>query len=1646
MAPRGPVEEALAGIFAEVLGVSRVGAHDGFFELGGHSLLAAQAVGRIRAALGVDLPLRALFEAPSPADLAARTAALLRDGAPAEAAPIPRVDRSAGPLEPSFGQERLWVLHQLAPDDPSYVVPLFLRLRGPLDAGAIDRALGEIVRRHEVLRTTFDGAGGRPAPVVHEHADLPVPRDDLRALPRAERERIARETSAAEARLPFDLERGPVIRARLLAIAGDEALLLLSVHHIAVDAWSTGVLSRELESLYAAFRDGHPSPLADLPIQYADYAAWQRRAFTGEIADRHLAYWKETLAGASSVIDLPFDRPRPPVASHRGGRRAFSLPATLSRALSDLAQHEGATLFMTLLAAFDVLLLRHTDQDDLSIGTPIANRDRAEVEPLVGFFLNTLVLRTRVDPSLSFRHLLARVRETCLAAYAHQAMPFERLVHDLDPERDLARTPLFQTLFTLQNTALPPPLRAPLSREGEGGWGVRSTETSRFDLSLGMGRTADGIAGSFEYATDLFDAATVNRLVERFLVLLDGIARAPDLPLRDLPLLPDAERHRVLVAWNDTAFPHPDDALVHEITAREASRSPDAVAVSFEGHDLTFGELEARANRVAHALRRHGVGPEVLVGVCMERSVELIVALHGVLKAGGAYVPLDPEYPADRLAFMLDDARPAVILTQAHLARALPVLSARAGTLLLQLDADAPSLDAEPSAPLDRGALSPESLAYVIYTSGSTGRPKGAMNTHRGVLNRLLWMQHAYPLGPADCVLQKTPFSFDVWVWELLWPSMVGARLVVARPGGHREPGYLAGALVAEGVTTAHFVPSMLAVFLDEIAPRPLAARALCRSLLRVVCSGEALPSALAARFFAVLPGVALHNLYGPTEAAVDVTACAVLPGAPVTLGRPIHNTRIYLLDAHLQPVPAGVRGELYIGGVQVGRGYLNRPELTAERFVRDPFAGSPSARMYRTGDVAHWLPSGEIEYLGRADFQVKLRGFRIELGEIEATLLQQAAVREAVVVARADTPGLVAYLVADPRSPAPSVGELRASLAERLPEYMIPSAFVLLPALPLTASGKVDRRALPAPDQGERPALGAAYVAPAGHVEEALARIWSSVLRREGIGARDDFFAVGGDSILAIQIVTRAQAAGIRVTPRQIFQHPTIAGLASVAEAGGGAGQAADQGPVTGPVIGTPIQRWWFEQRLDEAHHYNQSFFLEVRDRLDAAALDEAVAHLIEHHDMLRLRVSGDAGAMAIAAPAASPEASPLWRIDVAGEADPGRRATLERVAAEAQASLDLAAGPILRAVLFDLGPGAPSRLLVVVHHLAIDGVSWRILLDDLWSAYAARRAGQPVALPPRTTSFQRWTERLAEHAGSTALDAERDHWTALARPGLPRLPVDHDRGEATEASARTVVVSLSEADTGALLTRVPEVYRTQIHDVLLTALAPAVGGWSVRGTPADGASPLTVLLDLEGHGREEIFPDVDLTRTVGWFTTLFPVVLEIAAGAAGQPGEALKSVKEQLRAIPGRGLGYGLLRYLGPDRALADRLALLRPEISFNYLGQLDQTVPEAAPLRPAREAGGPSHGPKARRPYLLDVTASVRGGRLHAAWIYSEARHRRDTVQDLAERWVEALRALVDHCLSAEAGGATPSDFDKAQLSQDAIDMLAGLDPEA
>jgi amino acid adenylation domain-containing protein len=1048
----------------------------------------------------------------------------------------------------SFAQERLWFLDQLEPNSAVYNTPMALRLEGTLDAQVMLDALKEIVRRHESLRTRFEAVAGKPVQVIEAVFLLEMPLVDLSCVPEGQREAEAMRLWRQEAQRPFDLKHDLMVRVRLFRLAATDHLLSLTVHHIAWDSWSVGVMFSELKTLYTAFLQGRPSPLPELPIQYADFAVWQRDWLQGEVLEKQLSYWREQLAGAPLQLDMPTDRPRPAIQSFRGALMWRKLPKRLAAALKELGQTEDATLFMILAAAFQTLLYRYSGVNEVLLGLAIAGRNRAEVEGLIGFFVNTLVIRGVLSDNPSFRTLLGRTRASALGAYAHQDLPFERLVEELQPQREMSSAPIFQVMLVLQNipveSAALPGLRVVPA--------VVDTETSKFDMTVYFRECEGSLRTAVEYSTDLFDTQTIERMMSHYQTLLESVVANPDQRLSELPLLSPGERHQLLVEWNQTEVAYPKDRCLHELIEEQVERTPDATAVVFENEQLTYRELNERANQLGRHLQGLGVGPDTLVGLCVERSLEMVVGLLGILKAGGAYVPLDPEYPRERLAFMLEDADVPVLLTQARLAASLPTHNAR----IIRLDEDWPVIAAESPARV-RSPVEAEHLAYMIYTSGSTGRPKGAMNTHVGIVNRLLWMQDAYGLTPSDRVLQKTPFSFDVSVWEFFWPLLTGARLVVALPGGHKDSAYLAKLICQERITTLHFVPSMLSAFLEQGG-----LESSCASLKRVICSGEALPLELQQRFFSLLRAE-LHNLYGPTEAAVDVTywACERDSGLrTVPIGRPIANTQVYILDRHLQPAPFGVPGELHIGGIGLARGYHNRPDLTAEKFIAKPFGSELGARLYKTGDLARYLANGAIEYLGRLDHQVKIRGFRIELGEIESVLAGHPAVREAAVVAREDIPGekrLVAYLTAKERE-APKVQELRVLLGAKLPEYMVPSAFVTLEQFPLTPNGKVDRKRLPVPEL-EHFGSEQCYIAPSTPTEEAIARIWRDLLGLEQVGVRDNFFELGGHSLLAVRLQFRMEKElGRRLPLAAFFRAPTLEELATLVKDGSASDEAS--------------------------------------------------------------------------------------------------------------------------------------------------------------------------------------------------------------------------------------------------------------------------------------------------------------------------------------------------------------------------------------------------------------------------------------------------------------------------------------------------------
>ncbi|WP_375497255.1 amino acid adenylation domain-containing protein [uncultured Nostoc sp.] len=1509
------------------------------------------------------------------------------------------------PAPLSFAQQRLWFLAQLEPNSPFYNIPAAVRLQGQLNLGALQQSFNEIISRHEALRSNFQTIEGQAISVISEMMPLILPIFDISELPLNQQEAEVRQQASQEAQKPFALNSDLLLRAKLLRLSKQEHILLLTMHHIVSDGWSIGVMVRELATLYQAFCNGQPSPLPALPIQYVDFAVWQREWLQGEVLETQISYWLKHLENAPKVLELPTDHPRPAIQTFRGATYSFKLSKELSASLNKLSEQQGSTLFMTLLAGFQTLLWRYTGKEDIVIGSAIANRNRTEIEGLIGFFVNTLVLRTNLAGNPSFEELLKRVREVALGAYAHQDLPFELLVEQLQPQRDLSYTPLFQVMFVLQNAPmsaleLPGLTLTPLES---------SSDSAKFDLTLQMTETEEGLAGSLEYNTDLFQESTIHRMAGHLQTLLEGIVANPQQRLSELPLLSESERHQLLVEWNDTQVNYPQDQCIHQLFEAQVERTPDSIAVVFEDQQLTYGELNTKANQLAHYLQTLGVKPEVLVGICVERSLLMAIGLLAILKAGGAYIPLDHSYPQERIAFILEDTQAPVLLTQESLLEAMPQHKAK----VVCLDTDWQTIAQQTQENL-LSLVNSQNLAYIIYTSGSTGRPKGVMIQHANTVAMLDWANKTFAMEAMQGVLASTSICFDLSVFEIFVPLCCGGKVILIE-----NALLLPTSSVALDVTLINTVPSVISQLLktDSIPA----------SVQIVNVAGEPLHNKLVQQLYQQDNIQKVFNLYGPSEDTTYSTFACIHKDTSSTppIGRPIYNTQIYLLDQNLQPVPVGVAGMLYIGGAGLARGYLNKAELTAEKFIPNPYANLPGERLYKTGDQARYLPNGEIEYIGRVDYQVKVRGFRIELLEIEAVIIQHPTVQEAVVVvnfSQADSQQIVAYIVPQIEQTL-TISELRGFLESKLPSYMVPAAFVILSALPLTPNGKVDRKALPTPDTA-RPE-DKELVAPRNYIEAKLTEIWAGVLGVDKVGIFDNFFELGGDSILGIVVITRANQAGLKLGVKQLFQAQTVAGLASLAVTK--KVNQTEQGLITGLASLTPIQYWFFEQNLLEPYHWNQAVLLEVKQVLHLTILEKSVQQLLLHHDVLRLRFEQtESGWQQIIS---SPDTElPLINFDFSALSASKQELAIETAATKLQASLNLSTGPLMRVALFDLGH-RPSRLLILIHHLAVDGVSWRILLEDLETVYQQLNQGKKAQLPTKTTSFKYWSQCLQEYAQSATLQQEWDYWLSPSWQQIAPLPVDFSNGDNTVAEVRNISIFLTVEQTQALLKEVPKAYNTQINDVLLTALVQAFSQWT---------SNSSLLLALEGHGREEIFDDVDLSRTVGWFTSVFPVLLNL--GKTSHPVEALKVVKEQLRGIPNKGMGYGVLRYLSQDTMRVESLrSLPQAEVIFNYLGQFDQTFSDSSIFKISHKSQGQTRSSQNCETYMLNIDALVIDNQLRVNWAYSEKIYRRSTIERLAQEFLEALQVLVTHCQYPEDRGYTPSDFPEADLIQQDLDRF-------
>ncbi|WP_274506930.1 non-ribosomal peptide synthetase [Streptomyces murinus] len=1632
-AARTPQEQIVCDLFARVLGLPRVGVDDHFFELGGHSLLATRLIALIRAAFGVELELRLLFEGPTPAAVAAR----LDTAGPARLALTPRRRPPVVPL--SSAQRRLWFLARMEGPSATYNIPLVVRLTGELDHDALRAALGDVVARHESLRTVFPEAEGVPCQQVLA-PEAAVPRLTVTpttgtGLPAA---------LAAGARHAFDLATEPPLRTELFTLSAREHALLVVVHHIAGDGWSMGPLARELTEAYTARARGRAPHWPELPVQYADYTLWQNellgdRNDPDSVFATQIDYWTRALAGLPDQLTLPTDRPRPAVMTYRGDYLTADIGPDLHRRLADLARSTGASLFMVLQAGLAALLTRLGAGEDIPLGSPIAGRTDHRLDELIGFFVNTLVLRTDTTGDPTFAQLIGRVRETSLAAYAHQDVPFEYLVEHLNPTRTLAHHPLFQIMLALQN--------AP---EGEFELpGVQATVelgrtgTAKFDLFFslterhGAHGEPEGITGAVEYSSDLYDAPTVQTLFDRWVRLLDAATTHPDQPLGTIGLLSDEEHRQSVIELNDTALPLPGVSL-GELFTRQTARTPDAPAVTDGVTSLTYAELDARADQFAHELIGRGVRPGDSVAVLLRRSVATVVTVLALTKAGAVHVPLDERYPAERIRHVLTDTGASLVVTDESSRSKLTPLP----TDLLVVGSAA----GEGAYEAPNVAVAPEDAAYVMYTSGSTGVPKGIVVSHRNVV--ALALDPRFEGRAHERVLLHSPTAFDASTYELWVPLLNGGTVVVA-PAGDLDVPALQQVIGEQRVTALWLTSSLFDVVADH-APECLA------SVRQVWTGGEAVSAASVRRVQEACPSLMVVDGYGPTETTTFATCHPVTHpysgGGPVVpIGRPMANMRTYVLDAGLRPVVPGVVGELHIAGAGLARGYLNRPGLTAERFIADPYAPEPGGRMYRTGDLVRQNPDGVLEFMGRADHQVKIRGFRIEPGEIEAVLTDHPDIAQAAVLVQEDQPGntrLIAYVVTDTGT---SPEDLREFARRRLPDYMVPSAFITLERLPLTANGKLDTAALPAPASVVPAEAGSRE--PRTARERLLGELFAQALGVDRVGCDDDFFVLGGDSIVSIRLVSLARSAGVGFAVRDVFEQRTVAGLAEVADELAPADADFDDSG-TGTVEPTPIMRW-FDARGGAIDGFHQAMLLEVPADLGEKRLVSAVQALVDHHDALRLtRTPGgpDTGPWSLeVGPVGSVTASDLVHVVDVGGVDIDEALVRDQVKA-ATARLSAERGPLLQAVWFDAGPVRPGRLLFLVNHLVVDGVSWRVLLPDLVAAWEAVRHGRPPRLEPVATSLRRWAGLLAAEARRPARATEVTLWADLLTAADPPLTVGRlDPVRDTVGRARDLTLSLPPDVTTPLLTTVPTAFHAGVDDVLLTALGLAVA--QCRRSRARGRHT-AVLVDVEGHGREELVDGVDLARTVGWFTSLYPVrvdpgplVWEEVVGGGPALGPALKRVKEQLRALPDRGMGFGLLRHLNPETG-PQLAGLAVPQLGFNYLGRFPSAGTPVVPGNPtwtvASETGLLSGAdPGTALAHGLEVNSMVRetpdGPWLEAVWTWAPDLWPEHHVHELAEHWFQAIRGLVRHGDRSGTGGHTPSDFPLAELSQHDIEQL-------
>jgi amino acid adenylation domain-containing protein/non-ribosomal peptide synthase protein (TIGR01720 family) len=1515
-------------------------------------------------------------------------------------------------FELSTQQARLWLSQS---DNQMFRSQLIVLIEGLIDSSILKRTLENIVNRHEILRTTFYKQSGMDIPiqVVNDEIRIGWKAINLRDQRIDNQSEILERVMADERASLMNYENGPLLHSVLISLSANEHSLILTMPALYADLWALRNIANEISTVYNQYAIGQ-TLLAE-PLQYIDYAEWHNELVSTEDGafKQGRTYWSKQNIPLNYSMQLPL--------ALKGGSNRFrpesyhiNIPTDLSIRLAKIAREYETSEASILLACWQTVLWRITGQTELVISSILDGRKYEEIQNVIGLLAHTIPILASINKDLSFNNLLRSTHASMVDAYKWQEY--------YDSQQKTQSAQSFPVAFEY--------IEAGAKKTNSYGISFSISRLysciDQFDLKLSCTKIEDSLKVDLYYDADRYEYECIKLLGSYIEALIENATLYPETKLDALNLLNETERHKLLREYSRSSSTSLQKRLLHELFEEQVKQTPNRIAVIAKGEQLTYGELNAKSNQLAHLLRRYGVEADTRVGLCVKPSVNMLISLLGIMKAGGAYVPLNDEYPKARLAQQIHQTEIPVIVTEKSLLPYLPDSTANAICI------DQIELDQEESSNLTP-ISSTSNLAYVIYTSGSTGIPKGVGVTHQNLVNYTssicneLALHNLSNIEPLHFATVST-ITADLGNTAIFPSLLSGGSLHILNYDIATDSDRFATYMAKHPIDILKIVPSHFNALLKFQSSNILPNKFL-------IFGGEPLPFELIQTIKDLREDCQIINHYGPTETTIGALTHRYNDGSSiyqisstVPIGRPIANTEIYIVDQQFNPVPIGIAGELLIGGEGLSRGYLQQPVETAERFIPNPFSTKAGASLYRTGDLVRYLHDGNVEFLGRIDQQVKIRGFRLELGEVEATIREYAGIKQVVVIAKEDSSGhkyLVAYLVSSSKEKPVSIDKLETFLRERLPDYMVPSAFITLESIPLTRNGKVDRHALPALERnGQKEQED--IIGPRTPIEKLLTDIWSQVLQLEYIGIHDNFFKLGGDSILSIQIIARANQAGLRLTPKQLFEHQTIAELASIAEKSSII--LAKQETVIGPVPLTPIQRYFFEQEFPEPHHFNQSVLLEINRPFNLHLLEPSIEYILGHHDALRLRFTKTEDGWrqfnsglhkTISVEGIDLSRLPLYEQTVA----------IEKISSEYQSSLNLSDGPVLRAIFFDLGEGSPGRLLIIVHHLLIDGVSWRILLEDLQTVYSQLNEGKEPELPAKTTSFKDWAELLVKHAEADMMEDEINYWLSQTRISSIGLPVDFPNGENLVTSARALSVSLSQEETQSLVRDVPSAYQTQINDVLLVALAQSIRDWTNRGM---------VSVDLEGHGREDIFDNVDLSRTIGWFTINYPVLIDI--GTTSNPGEALKVVKEQLRSIPNRGIGYGILRYLSNSTGIVERLNKQPPsDIKFNYLGQFNSVFNEASIFKPAKESSGLWRSQLGKRSHKLIINGAISGGTLQMHFEYSENLYKRSTINSLAQNYIKALKQIIAHCQSSTAGGFTPSDFPLMQFNQKELDDL-------